>query len=276
VPRVLNSITVNAPTGSVSANVNDTFDFTGTPGFSGSGGVNRYDFKWEVDGGGGYVTIAAATGITTAGTNPLTNSNSTSANTISVTCASAGTYTIRMVGAPATGGSYTVTSATRSITVSAQAITGTGALNAQASTMAGSGVSSSAGTGALAAQSSTVSGSGTVQWIGTGALSAQSATVSGEGTVEDADSGITGTGAIASASATMAGAGVGLSTGTGALSAASSTMEGVGIVQWVGIGALSAGFATMAGEGTVSGGVVVVSLPPAQRQLSRIGLYIGL
>jgi hypothetical protein len=53
-------------------------------------------------------------------------------------------------------------------------------------------------------------------------------------------------------------------------------MEGVGIVQWVGIGALSAGFATMAGEGTVSGGVVVVSVPPAQLQLSRIGLYIGL
>jgi hypothetical protein len=132
------------------------------------------------------------------------------------------------------------------------------------------------GTGALNAQSSTVSGAGTVQWVGTGALSAQSATVSGEGTVEDADSGITGTGALASASATMAGAGVGLSTGTGALSAASSTMEGVGIVQWVGIGALSAGFATMAGEGTVSGGVVVVSVPPAQLQLSRIGLYIGL
>ena len=118
--RVLNSITVVAPTGSITPVVDDTFAFTGTPGFTGSGGVQRYDFKWEVDDGGGYVTIAATgTGLITAGTNPLVNSNSASVNSITVTVEAEGSYTIRMVGAPATGGSYTVTSATRSVEVAA-------------------------------------------------------------------------------------------------------------------------------------------------------------
>jgi hypothetical protein len=256
VPRALNSITVNAPTGSVSANVNDTFDFTGTPGFSGSGGVNRYDFKWEVDGGGGYVTIASSgTGLTTAGTNPVTNSNSTSSHTISVTCASAGSYTIRMVGAPTTGGSYTVTSATRSITVSAQAITGTGALNAQASTASGAGVSSSTGTGGLTAQAVTIAGSGTSASTGTGALASQASAVNGEGTVEDADTGITGTGTLSAASATLAGEGISLSTGTGAVSAAAASLSGEGTVSTAGTGSLIVAAATMEGAGTVTGQV---------------------
>lgn len=119
-PRVLNSITLGAPASPVTAAVNDTFSFSGTPGFSGSGGVNRYDWKWEVDDGGGYVPIGASgTGLITAGTNPLVNSNSTSANAITVSCDEAGAYTIRMSGAPATGGSYTVFSATQTITVNA-------------------------------------------------------------------------------------------------------------------------------------------------------------
>lgn len=118
--RVLSSITVDQPTDAITPAVDDTFTFEGTPGFTGSGGVTRYDFKWEVDAGAGYVTIASSgTGLTTADTNPLVNSNSASANSITVTVAEAGTYTIRMVGAPATGGSYTVISATRSVTVSA-------------------------------------------------------------------------------------------------------------------------------------------------------------
>jgi len=119
VARVLNSISLDAPAAPVTADVNDTFDFTGTPGFAGGGGVQRYDWKWEVDDGGGFVTIGASgTGLITAGTNPLVNSNSQSPNSITVDCEDAGSYTIRMAGAPDTGGSYTVFSATQTVEVS--------------------------------------------------------------------------------------------------------------------------------------------------------------
>jgi len=139
-PKVLSSITVDAPTGSISVAPSDTFAFTGSPTFSGSGGTQRYDFKWEVDSGGGYVTIAASgTGLITAGTNPVVNTNSTTPNSITVTADAAGTYTIRMVGAPTSGGSYTVISATRSVTVlNAYAITansGTYSQTGQAATI---------------------------------------------------------------------------------------------------------------------------------------------
>ena len=117
--KVLTSISLDAPTGSVSASVDDTFAFSGTPGFTGSGGVQRYDFQWQVDGGGGYVAIGASgTGLITAGTNPVTNSNSQTQNSVTVSCESAGSYTIRMAGAPTTGGSYTIFSATQTVEVS--------------------------------------------------------------------------------------------------------------------------------------------------------------
>jgi hypothetical protein len=122
VARVLSSIAVTAPTGPVSAGVNDAFDFVGTPTLSGGGGVQRYDFRWEVDDGGGFVPIAASgTGLNTAGTNPLVNTNSQTANTLNVVCTTPGSYTIRMVGAPTSGGSYTVVSATQTVEVSAGA-----------------------------------------------------------------------------------------------------------------------------------------------------------
>lgn len=148
--KTLNSITVNSPAGAVSAAVNDTFTFSGTPGFSGTGGVNRYDWKWEVNSGGGFVTIGAATGLTTAGTNPLINTASASLNSLTVTCAQAGSYTIRISGAPTTGGSYTVLSATRTVTVSLAAIAGTmAAAEAGSDSAAVSGAV--AGSGSLAA-----------------------------------------------------------------------------------------------------------------------------
>lgn len=116
--KVLTAITVDAPTGSISVAPSDTFAFTGTPTLTGGGGVQRYDFKWEVNDGGGWVTIASSgTGLITSNTNPVVNTNSQSANSITVTADAAGTYTIRMVGAPTSGGSYTVISATRSVTV---------------------------------------------------------------------------------------------------------------------------------------------------------------
>jgi hypothetical protein len=117
--KVLTSISFDAPAAPVTADVSDTFAFTGTPGFTGTGGVQRYDFKWEVDDGGGFVTIAATgTGLITAGTNPVINTNSSTANSITVTCDQVGSYTIRMAGAPTSGGSYTVLSATETVTVS--------------------------------------------------------------------------------------------------------------------------------------------------------------
>jgi len=118
--KVLDSISLDAPAAPVTADVTDTFAFSGTPAFSGSGGVTRYDFKWEVDDGGGYVTIGASgTGLITADTNPVTNSNSQAQQSITVTCDTSGSYTVRMAGAPATGGSYTVFSATQTVEVSA-------------------------------------------------------------------------------------------------------------------------------------------------------------
>jgi hypothetical protein len=124
VAKVLTSISLDAPAAPVTAAVNDSFAFTGTPGFTGGGGVQRYDFKWEVDDGGGFVTIAATgTGLTTAGTNPVTNSNSQTAQSITVDCDQAGSYTIRMVGAPSTGGSYTVASSTQTVEVSSEPVT---------------------------------------------------------------------------------------------------------------------------------------------------------
>jgi len=116
--KVLSAISLDAPSSPVSANVNDTFEFTGTPSFGGGGGVQRYDFKWEVDSGGGFVTIGTGTGLDTSGTNPLVNTNSQTANSITVDCSEAGSYTVRIVGAPTSGGSYTVVSATQTVEVS--------------------------------------------------------------------------------------------------------------------------------------------------------------
>lgn len=169
--KTLSSITVNSPSGSVSAAVNDTFSFQGTPGFSGTGGVSRYDWKWEVDSGGGYVTIASSgTGLTTFDTNPVTNSNSQSANSITVTCTDAGSYTIRMAGAPATGGSYTVFSATRSVTVSQAARTGSmAAVESGADTFAGAGTIAIAGS-ATATESGSDTLAGIAELIVTGSI----------------------------------------------------------------------------------------------------------
>jgi len=193
--KTLNSITVDAPTGSITPSVNDTFAFTGTPGFSGTGGVNRYDFKWEVDNGGGYVTIASSgTGLITSSTNPVVNSNSQAAQSITVTCDESGSYTIRMVGAPATGGSYTVISATRSVTVSAGAITGTLAVTESADTLSASGDVLVEGTLVATEAADTFSASGDVLVEGTLAATEAADTFEAEGTVGDAT--VTGTLAV--------------------------------------------------------------------------------
>jgi hypothetical protein len=119
--KVLSSISLDSPASPVTDDTGATFAFAGTPSLAGGGGVQRYDFKWEVDSGGGYVTIGAATGLTTADTNPLVNTNSQTQNSITVTCTDVGSYTIRIVGAPTSGGSYTVVSSTQTVEVQAAA-----------------------------------------------------------------------------------------------------------------------------------------------------------
>lgn len=122
--KTLTAVTLSAPAAPVNASVGNTFTFTATPTLAGTGGVNRYDLKFEVNGGAGYATIAA-TGLTTANTNPATNLNANGATSITVTCATAGNYTIRISGAPTTGGAYTLTSGTQTVAVTLAGITGT-------------------------------------------------------------------------------------------------------------------------------------------------------
>src|SRR5512135_1375624 len=108
--RILNSISLDSPASPVVAVVNDTFTLAGTPGFSGSQAVQRYDIRAEVnpDGAGWVAMDNSSTGLRVT-TNPfVSNSNSTSQASVTVTCAVGGSYTVRLAGAPTSGGSFTV------------------------------------------------------------------------------------------------------------------------------------------------------------------------
>ena len=194
--RVLSSISLDSPASPVSASTGNSFSFAGTPSLSGGGGVQRYDFRWEIDQGAGFVPITGATNLTTADTNPVVNSNSQTQNAITVTCAVAGSYTIRMAGAPSTGGSYTVFSPTQTVEVAA-GITGTMSVQESGSdTFSATGtVTDAAVTGTMAVQET---GSDIFSAVGevprTGTLAVQetgSDTFSATGTVTEP--GITGT-----------------------------------------------------------------------------------
>ena len=131
--------------------------------------------------------------------------------------------------------------------------TGNGALAAQASDVAGSGLSSSLGTGALAAQASDITGSGTVgasEVTGTGALNADAATVSGSGL-----SASLGTGTLAAQASDVTASGLSSSLGTGSLAAQEATVVGSGTVGGVGAvsgdGALGADDCIVIGVGFV-------------------------
>ena len=52
--KVLNGISRDAPTANPNATAGDTFTFSGTPSTSGSGGTQRFDIRFEVNGGSGY------------------------------------------------------------------------------------------------------------------------------------------------------------------------------------------------------------------------------
>lgn len=137
-------------------------------------------------------------------------------------------------------------SVTPRITVqkSLPAITGTGALQAGAATVDGSGTSSSTGTGALEAGAATISGSDALEEItGTGALQAGAASVSGAGTSSSA-----GIGALVAQAATVEGSGTSSSTGSGALTAQAASVDGAGVSESTGTGALESGSATISGS----------------------------
>lgn len=122
---------------------------------------------------------------------------------------------------------------------------------AQQAQMAGVGVRSSVGTGALNAQQSTMYGEGSIvsENEGSGVLNAQQATMSGAGVHV-----LTGTGVLNAQQATVAGAGDRVITGAGVLNALPATMVGAGAHRIVGSGALAANQATMYGTDAQPGG----------------------
>jgi hypothetical protein len=281
--KVLNSISFDAPAAPVTAAVSDTFAFSGTPGVTGTGGQQRFDFKWEVDSGGGFVTIAASgTGLITADTNPIINTNSVAQKSITVTCDAAGSYTIRMVGAPTSGGSYTVVSATETVDVSAvgqeAALTGisaTGAIGAfgVAVAIALSGV---AGTGSVGTVTPSASYSAALSGVGgTGAVGSMSASatvslsgVAGTGAVgtltpsaggiEVALTGVAGTGGVGSLGVAVSAALSG-NTATGAVGSAAASISATisGVSATGAVGSLSPP-ATGALASRIAGGLIKI------------------
>jgi hypothetical protein len=142
-------------------------------------------------------------------------------------------------------------------------ITGSGTPDAQPSTMAGSGVSSSSSTdGAISAQATAVTASGLSASLSTaGVLIAQEATVGGVGTVETPA--ITGTGVLLAQATGLAASGISSSAGSGVLTTASS-LAGTGLAEWSGTGSLLVQAATLDGAGlTISTGTGALLMPPA-------------
>ena len=132
--------------------------------------------------------------------------------------------------------------------------TGTGALAADAATVAATGTDQSAGTGALLADAASVAGSGTDESTGTGALLADAATLAGAG----ADQYIAA-GALLASAAIVAGAGTDESTGTGALLADAAALVGAGTDESTGTGTLVDSASTMAGAGAALAGPMALS-----------------
>jgi len=142
-------------------------------------------------------------------------------------------------------------------------ITGTGALQADAATIAGTAERQHTATGALAAQAATIAGTAERTVTGTGALSASASTVAGT-----AERVIKGTGALAAAASTVAGTAERSVTGTGALSSAAASIAGTALRTITGTGALSSQSATIVGTGQV--GNVIAGTGALQAAASTI------
>lgn len=144
-----------------------------------------------------------------------------------------------------------------------------GALSAQAATVAGTAthLTLHATSGALSAQAATVAGSAVSPHLSTGALTAQAATVAGEAEVIAAGGTHATTGALSAAAATVAGdaAHLTLHTTTGALTAQAATVAGSAahLTLHTTSGALAAGEATIAGTSVHSGDGATPDVQPA-------------
>jgi hypothetical protein len=122
--RTLNSITIVTPSSDPNISEGGNFTFEVSLGYSGGGGWNTYDIKFEYDDSGvgsNWQTITAVTDLsidTGTYTNPLLN-QSDGANVIMVIDGDTiGSYDIRAVGDPSAGNdSYTVISSTQAVTV---------------------------------------------------------------------------------------------------------------------------------------------------------------
>ena len=168
----------------------------------------------------------------------------------------------------AAGGLQAAPSQLSGVDAGVPAATGTGALAAQSSTLAGTGLAIGAGTGALAAQSSTLSGTGLAIGAGTGALVAQPSAIAGTGASRS-----TGTGALVAQASTLAGTAKVTALGTGALVASTAALASTGTSRSTGTGALVAAPSSLVGAG--AGVLPVVSgtgaLAAAASQLAGTG-----
>lgn len=154
-------------------------------------------------------------------------------------------------------------------------VTGTGDLQAQAATVAGSGgtVGQIAGTGDLVAQAATMTGVGDIVLSGTGDLQAQDAQVDGSGATV-----IAGTGDLQAQDATVSGLGVigDAVVGTGDLLAQDAQVDGAGDIIIEGIGALEAQAAQVDGSGGVVGAIVGSGLLLARAAvMAGAGVIVG-
>jgi hypothetical protein len=129
----------------------------------------------------------------------------------------------------------------------------TGALAAQSSAIAGTGIVGRTSTGALAVQSSAISGTGIIGRTSAGALAVQSSAIAGESTVgRAATGGLIAQPSVIDGSATVEGAVTNDFSATGGLVAQSSTLDGAAVVGRTASGELSAQSATMTADSTVA------------------------
>lgn len=145
--------------------------------------------------------------------------------------------------------------------------TGTGALSAQSSAVAGTATRTVTGTGTPSAQASTVAGTAEREITSSGTPSAQSSTVSGSGSVS---AGISGSGSLSAQSSTVSGTATRTVTASGAPAAQSAAVAGTAEREITGTGTPAAQASTVAGTGQV-GNIITGSGTPAAQSATVAG-----
>lgn len=240
---------------------------TATFSVTATGGTAPYTYQWQDDSSGSFANISGATSSSYGPTAAFSMQGRqyrcvvTGANSLSVTSNAAtlrvafnlagtgqqaetslgngafgaGAFESYIRGTAATGGSHATS----------------GALSAQAATLAGTAahLTLHTSTGALSAQAATISGAAQHQHAATGALSAQAATIAGSADHTAAGASHSTSGALAAQDATVSGSATHLTlhTTTGALAAQSATVSGSAAHQHAATGTLASQDATVAG-----------------------------